>query len=369
MLGQESISKTARINPAARFHCALALGLGISLLGCGTLDVNRFTDRLIASNERDWSPQFRVLPKAVIAGDQITVYNIRNNIYLGEKDFVVQHYDKLFSLHDVQTVDFIIVPFQGMESIAHTMLSFGLTDGTYLAVSVEVRTEKGESYTTALGLSHEFELAYVVADERDLIRLRTRHRDAEVYLYPCRATPQQAQDLFVDVMQRANQLAERPEFYDTITNNCTNNLVRHVNRVMPNKIPSAWQILLSGHSDRYAYDLGLLDQRIPFEELKELAHINDLAEANYDAPDFSQKIRSRISRLEDHIPDTLPDTLAQNDGETSAADSSRVAGSRLARRWADFRDGLQKQGRRPITPRRSRDSAEIADPVELSIEE
>jgi hypothetical protein len=155
--------------------CALALGACFALLGCGTLDVNRLTDRLIASNERDWSPQFRVLPKAVIVGDQITVYNIRNNIYLGEKDFIVQHYDKLFSLHDIQTVDFIVVPFQGMESIAHTMLSFGLADGTYIAVSVEVRTEKGESYTTALGMSHEFELTYVVADERDLIRLRTRH--------------------------------------------------------------------------------------------------------------------------------------------------------------------------------------------------
>jgi hypothetical protein len=252
-----------------RIHCALAVGSCIALLGCGTLEVNRLTDRLIASNERDWSPQFRVLPKAVIAGDQITLYNIRNSLYLSEKDFIVQHYDKLFSLRDIQTVDFIIVPFQGMESIAHTMLSFGLADGTYLAVSVEVRTEKGESYTTALGLSHEFELAYVVADERDLIRLRTRHRDAEVYLYPSRATPQQAQDLFVDVMQRANQLAEKPEFYDTISNNAPIT-VRHVNRVMPNKIPSAWQVLLSGHSDRYAYDLGLFDQRIPFEELKEL---------------------------------------------------------------------------------------------------
>ena len=349
----------------ARFYCALALSSCIALCGCGTLDVNRLTDRLIASNERDWSPQFRELSTAVIAGDQVTVYNIRNNLYLSEKDFIVQHYDRLFSLKDIQTVDFIVVPFQGMESIAHTMLSFGLADGTYLAVSVEVRTEKGESYTTALGLSHEFELAYVVADERDLIRLRTRHRHAEVYLYPSRATPQQAQDLFVDVMQRANQLAAKPEFYDTIRNNCTNNLVRHVNRVMPNKIPSGWQVLLSGHSDRYAYDLGLLDQRVPFEELKELAHINDLAEANYDAPDFSQKIRSRIG----HIERFVHEPTLQDGNKRSAQDTSPAAASSLSRRWAEFRDSLQNQGRQRIARRRPRNGSEIADPVELSIEE
>lgn len=378
LLGDASIAAMAthqrmasqRGPTAPRLLCALAGFALVGLAGCGTLDVNRLTSRWIASNERDWSPQFRVLPRAVIAGDQITVYNIRNNVYLSEKDFIVQHYDKLFSLHDIQTVDFIVVPFQGMESIAHTMLSFGLSDGSHIAVSVEVRTEKGESYTTALGLSHQFELAYVVADERDLIRLRTRHRDAEVYLYPSRATPDQAQKLFVDIMQRVNQLAAKPEFYDTITNNCTNNLVRHVNRVMPNKVPSAWQILLSGHSDRYAYDLGLLDQRMPFEELRELAHINDLAEANYDAADFSDKIRERINRLE-----SLPETLSPDESETftSTARKNRAnvnPSTRLARRWSEFRDAFQSQGRNPAPTRtRRRSSADIPDPVELSIEE
>lgn len=337
----------------------------VGLLGCGTLDVNRFTDRLIPSNERDWSPQFRTLPKAEITGDQVALYNIRNNVYLTEKDFLVQHYDRRFALSDIRTVDFIVVPFQGMESIAHTMLSFGLTDGTYIAVSVEVRTEKGESYTTALGLSHQFELAYVVADERDVIRLRTRHRHADVYLYPSRATPEQAQQLFVDVMQRANQLAAKPEFYDTITNNCTNNLVRHVNRIMPDKVPSAWQILLSGHSARYAYDLGLLDQRMPFEELKELAHINDLAEAHYDAPDFSDKIRSRVSHLERYEHRPLPAGL---ESPEMANDSAKVGQSRWPR-WGEFRDGLRSQGRQRVARRGRRGSGDIPDPVELRIEE
>jgi hypothetical protein len=322
-------------------RCALGLFSLCLVAGCGQVPRTTLKDRLIASNQRDWSPQFQTLPRAVIADDQVTLYHVRNNVYLGPKDFIVQHYDRLLHLSDIQTVDFIIVPFQNMESIAHTMVSFGLADGTYIAVSVEVRTEKGESYTTALGLSHQFELTYVVADERDVIRLRTRHRQADVYIYPSRATPDQAQRLFVDMMQRVNSLADKPEFYDTITNNCTNNLVRHVNHVFPDRVPSAWQILFSGHSDRFAYDLGLLDQRLPFEELKPLAHVNDLAEQYYDAPDFSQKIRTRLTELKSRTPAV----------ENSAESSPRAAERRLPRaqrpgpRWAQLLDSLRNQGR------------------------
>lgn len=342
-------------------RCALGLCFLLLAAGCSPLKNNSLRERFVASNERDWSPQFRALPRAVIAGDQVTVYNIRNNVYLTENDFLIQHYDRLFKLSDIRTVEFIVVPFQGMESIAHTMLTFGLADGTYIVVSVEVRTEKGESYTTALGLSREFELTYVVADERDLIRLRTRHRKADVYIYPSRATPEKAQALFVDMMQRANKLAEKPEFYDTIQNNCTNNLVRHVNHVFPDRIPMSWKILLSGHSDRYAYDIGLIDHRVPFDELKRLALINDLAETHYDAPDFSQKIRSRISRL-DEIAGT-------NEPEPNVGKTTSAAARTPPRRWAELLNSFRNQGRQRIRPKQSRKSTADPDPIEVSIED
>jgi len=138
------------------------------------------------------------------------------------------------------------------------MLSFGLQDGTYLTVSIEVRKEKGERFNPVLGMGRQFELMYVVGDERDLIRVRTEHRNAEVYVYPSVAAPEQAQALFLDVMGRAN---------------------------------------LPGLSAKYAYDLGLLDNRIPFDELTKIALVNDLALAHRDAPDFSQRIRARHSRI------------------------------------------------------------------------
>lgn len=273
----------------------LAVAL-VMICGCKPFQTNNVRDRLQASNFRDWSPQFAELPYAVPSGDgHIELRNIRNNIYLTENDFVPDYYDRTISLQDIQSTDFVVVPFKGMEFMAHTMLSFGLADGTYIGVSAEIRTEKGEAYSPFLGISNQFELTYVVADERDIIRLRTRHRDADVYVYRTVATPEQSQRLFLDVMERVNQLAERPEFYDTLMNNCTTNILNHVNHLRNEKISYNWQVLLPGHSDRYAYNLGLLDNRVPFEQLKQSAWVNDLASEHFDDPNFSRKIRSRMS--------------------------------------------------------------------------
>ena len=235
-------------------------------------------------------------PTISLEAERVTLKNIRHNTYVSDDDFVVDYFDRQFDLSEIQSVDFIVVPFK-IKQIAHTMLSFGLQDGTYLTVSIEVRKEKGERFNPVLGMGRQFELMYVVGDERDLIRVRTEHRDAEVYVYPSVASPQQAQALFLDVMERANQLAVDPEFYHSIANTCTTNLAGHVNEISSKKIMYGWRVLLPGLSAKYAYDLGLLDNRIPFEELTKIALVNDLALEHRDAPDFSQKIRAHHSRI------------------------------------------------------------------------
>jgi hypothetical protein len=261
------------------------------------LTVNGLKDRVRPSNQRDWSPELVKTPSASVEGNLVAIRNIRNNRYLTDDEFVVDYYDREIQLQDIQTVDFLVVPFK-VKAIAHTMVSFGLSDGTYLALSVEVRKEKGEKYNPVLGLGRQFELIYVLGDEKDLVRVRTEHRDAEVYVYPSVATPRQAQALFVDMMERVNKLAVEPEFYHSIANNCTTNLAGHVNEVSPKKINYGWRVLLPGFSAKYAYDLGLLDNRIPFEELQKIALVNDLALKHRDAPDFSQRIRSRHQRID-----------------------------------------------------------------------
>lgn len=278
-------------------HVVSLMLLCLSLAGCQAWRINGLQDRLQPSNQREWSPEFSRLPTAEVVGNQVTLRNIRNLEWLSEEDFVARYEDRRFGLDQVQTVDFVVVPFN-FRPIAHTMLSFGLSDGTYIGVSVEIRNELGEDYSTVLGMARQFEVTYVVADERDIIRRRTRHLNAEVFIYPTAATPQKAQALFADVLERLNELAEKPEFYHTLVNNCTTNLVSHVNRLNPSRVPYSIGVLLPGLADRYAYELGILDRSVPFEQLKAAAKVNDLAAIHYDEPDFSQKIRQRTKQIQ-----------------------------------------------------------------------
>jgi hypothetical protein len=243
------------------------------------------------SNHRRWEPYLAVLPYGELQGQQLTIRNIRNCEYLNENDYIVRHYDKAFDLNRLESVDFLVVPFKEAPNLAHTMLSFGFGGNDYLVVSVEARLEEGQSYSPVKGLMRQYELMYVVADERDVIPLRTKHRDVDVYLYRTRTTPEQARMLLVDMMARANKLAFEPEFYDTFTNNCTTNIVNHINRIAPGKIGPSVGVLLPGLSDRLAYDLGLLDTTDTFERTKQRALINRRANRYLAATDFSEKIR------------------------------------------------------------------------------
>lgn len=246
---------------------------------------------LTPSNDRDWSPDQAVLSHADFSGHYVKVHNIRHNHYRTVDNYTAAYDNKTFDLDRLDSVDFIVVPFRDTPQLAHTMLSFGFQGRDYLCVSVEIRKERGETFAPLKGMLHQFEIMYVVGDERDLIKLRTNYRLEDVYVYRARATPQQVRALFVDVMNRVNKLAVSPEFYDTLTNNCTNNIVRHINRLVPNRVPWDPRILLPGRSDEYAYQLGLLETDRSFEETKLRARVNYLANRYADAPDFSQKIR------------------------------------------------------------------------------
>jgi len=275
-----------------RTHCAILIVALLAAAGCRT------AEKVVQpSNFRNWTPEQAVLPYAEFDGNRVTVHNVRNCQYFADDTYLVDYYDKSFDVAAIRGVDFLMVPFEGMPSLAHTMLSFELVgpDGQpqYVAVSVETRKEKDETYAAWKGSARQYELMYVVADERDVIKQRSNFRHEDVYLYNTTATPDVAQKLFVDVMGRVNELASRPEFYDTITNNCTTNIVRHIDRVRPNRISYDLRMLLPGLSDKLAYDQGLLVPYGTFEQTKQRAYVNPLAERYADRQDFSQLIRRR----------------------------------------------------------------------------
>ncbi len=243
------------------------------------------------SNDRDWQPQQAQLPEADILGNEVMVRNIRHCTYRSMDDFDVDYYDKTLDLESLESVDYIMIPFSSVPGVGHTMLSFGFDDGYHLAVSVETRKEKGEGFSTWKGFLRQFELIYVLGDERDLIQLRANHELDSVYVYRTTATPEQSRELFLDVMGRINKLAAKPEFYNTLTNNCTTNIRDHINQIRPNRVPYDYRVLLPGYSDRLAYELGLLDTDLPFEQLKQRARVNYLAYQHRESADFSRKIR------------------------------------------------------------------------------
>lgn len=264
----------------------------VALAGCASVD-----KRLAPSQFRDWVPEQSVLPTAEFRGGQVAVHNVRNCKYFANDVYMVDYYDKTIDLSRVRGVDYIVVPFEGAPALAHVMLSFQLDgpDGKpdHLAVSVETRKEKSEKYNPVKGSLNQYELIYVVADERDVIQFRTVYNGEHVYLYHTTASPEASRALLVDVLGRVNQLAERPEFYDTLTNNCTSNIVQHVNRIKPNRIVTDYRSLLPGLSDKLAYDEGLIERHGTFDETKERAYVNPLAQRYAGRDDFSELIRQR----------------------------------------------------------------------------
>jgi hypothetical protein len=257
------------------------------------------------SNERDWSLDQDRLASAVIptgesGENKVFVKNIRNFNYRSTIDYDREYYDREFDLDNLNRVWYLVSPFSGIPGSAHTFLSFEFEDSDgkkdFLSVSVEIRKEKEEAFHPIKGLFNQYEVMYVLGDENDLVKLRTNHRKDLVYAYPAKASPEKARALLLDILRRTNELAENPEFYNTITNTCTTNIADHINTVTPKTIPFlSWRIMFPANSDQLAYDLGLLDvpEGLSIEELRQKYLLNEKA-VEFDeiqGTDFSQLIR------------------------------------------------------------------------------
>jgi hypothetical protein len=245
------------------------------------------------TNDRDWRPEVAILAYATISGEHVTVHNIRNFDYRTEDDYTIAYYDKTFDLRELRSVDIVASYWMG-PAIAHVFLTFGFEGEDYLAVSIEVRQPRGEGYSTFKGFFRQYELIYVVADERDVIRLRTNYRrnpPEEVYVYRTKASSEAARRLFLEYMDRLNALRTRPEFYNTLTTNCTTDIWTN-DYVNPGRVPLNWKVLVSGYAPEYLYEEGRLqDMGLSFAELQRRDHVNARAEAANSATDFSARIR------------------------------------------------------------------------------
>ena len=248
------------------------------------------------SNSRNWQPDVALLPWAEIQGTRVTIHNIRNCDYRSETDYTVHHYDRTFDLAKLKSVDISLV-YWGSPYIAHTMLSFGFEGDGVVCFSVETRKEIGEGYSTIKGFFRQYELTYVVADERDLIGLRTNYRGEQVYLYRLHESEDLARKVFLDYLREVNALKERPEWYNALTGNCTTSF--RINTAPYN--PDArldWRLIVNGFIDEMLYERKAIDTSLPFPELKKRSFINERAKGLDKSPDFSRLIRVGLPGME-----------------------------------------------------------------------
>jgi len=247
---------------------------------------------LAPSNDRDWQPDVAQLPTAEIQGDKITLRNVRNFDYRSETDFTAHWETRTYDLSKLRGLDLFVI-YWGSPSIAHTILSWDFDDGQHLAVSIETRKETGESYSAVRGFFRQYELYYVLADERDVVGVRTNHRHEDVYLYPLRTPPARARTILLDYLKGINRLAEKPKWYNALRYNCTTTIRMHVSDVIPG-IPHDWRWLANGYLDELLYEMGVVNRDLPFGELKKRSYINPRTQAV--APDerFSEVIRKGL---------------------------------------------------------------------------
>jgi hypothetical protein len=242
------------------------------------------------SNNRDWSSEYEIQAVAQVTGNKIAIHNIRNFTYAADAQPIPAYYDASFMLDQLDTVDLVSSYWSG-PAIAHIFLTFGFQDGRHLAISIETRRQKRFAYSTIAGFFHHFELFYVVADERDLIGTRTDIRHEQVYLYRLELTPAQGQRLFLNYIRQVNHLADHPQWYNTLIDNCTTGILALAGA--PPDTNYRLRVVLSGYVPQYAYEQGLLNKTTDFATLKKLSLIVRPAGAKID-DHYSKEIRDGL---------------------------------------------------------------------------
>ncbi len=278
-----SLLLTARVRPLLNGLLAAILPVVLVAL---------WWSSIAPSNSRNWSPDVARAARAVFHDSSVSIQNVRNFKYRSESDYDQRWETRTYDLDRIRGVD-LFLSFWGPTQIAHTIASWDFGGGEHLAISIETRKEKGESYSALRGFFRQYELYYVVADERDLIGVRTNYRGEQVYLYRIRVPFAQARALLIDYLNEVNHLADHPQWYNALTQNCTTTIRGHAqNAGASGRLD--WRLLVNGHLDQLLYERGQLDTRLPFDVLRRRSNITERAKATGDSPDFSTRIRQGL---------------------------------------------------------------------------
>jgi hypothetical protein len=273
---------------------AARLPLSFAVLFLGLLG---WWNGMAPSHDRDWIPELAKLPQITREGETITVSNLRDFRWRTEADYDQRWETRSYDLARIEGADLFLSYWSG-EAIAHLLVSFTFKDSVPLTFSIEVRREKGEEWSSLAGFFRSYEMAYVAADERDIVGLRSHARKEDVRLFRLAATPAQARDVLLAYVADVNRLAATPRWYNTLTTNCTTVVYHLVGSVAPGwtfSLPLDPRVLLSGYLPGYLQRIGAVRTDIPLDELVRQGRISERARTlSLDDPEFSKKIREGV---------------------------------------------------------------------------
>src|SRR6266498_3412584 len=276
------------VRPLWRKMTAVALIVGVVLAWWLTLS---------PTNDSDWQADVAQKAWADVQGDEVTLHNVRNCDYRTATDYTPHWETRTVRISQITGID-LAVNYWGSPWIAHPIVSFQFVDAPPLCFSIETRKKLGQTYSTIGGLYRQFELIYIVADERDVIRVRTNYRNEDIYLYRTTISPAHARERFLEYIHSLNALRNKPRWYNAITTNCTTSI--RTQHPPKERLPWDWRILLNGKGDELMYERHVLvTGGLPFAELKARSLIDTRAIAANDSPDFSKLIR-------EGLPSALP---------------------------------------------------------------
>ena len=243
------------------------------------------------SHDRDWAPSVALLPRAVREGDAITIQNIRNFEYRTLDDFTARYETRTFHLPNLNALDIIFFNW-GLPWMSHPVLVFDFGADGRVCMSIEVRYRKDQDFSILRSFYRQQELIFLAADERDVILRRAKHGcNEQAHLYRFNTSAEELRTTFLDYVDAINSLHETPRWYHGLCANCTTTFYR----LPHSRWRFDWRVLVNGRLDRALYEDNRLDRTLPFEELRRLARLNDIAN---NAPEngFGDHIRRELER-------------------------------------------------------------------------
>lgn len=269
---------------------------GSTICCCTLIPLFIWWQTLHPTNNKTWSADVARISHGDISNEILTLHNVRNFSYSAEDIITNEQWEtREYDLNKLTGID-LYLSYWASEHIAHTLLSWTFQDRAPLAISIETRKDITQEFSATKGFFKQFELSYVAADERDIIRLRTNYRKERVYLYPLQVSTDTARALLLDYLAEMNHLVDEPEFYNALTKNCTTTIRIHTNAISEGTIPPIdWRLIASGHLDEYLYEEGVFKSKIPFEELRQKSRIDEQMQS-LGEDKFSENIRNLVSQ-------------------------------------------------------------------------